>query len=173
MEVTMTHAWRHTFPLTALFPDRLQVGKDRYRVLCPVHLETRPSCIVNLHRTHGWRWHCFACGADGDAIDVLTKRDGLTWREAIEILGGGSIAGGRASSAGQVGASPTVTAEVILTCDACRHETLTVPQRTYRTIGKLAYEYSTSVELEALAAGWELAAGVNACVGPLCLDGLR
>lgn len=36
----------------------------------------------------GWgQWHCFNCGAGGDAIDYIQARDGCGFREALEVLG--------------------------------------------------------------------------------------
>jgi DNA primase len=28
-------------------------------------------------------FHCFGCGANGDTIDLLVKRDGLSFKEAV------------------------------------------------------------------------------------------
>lgn len=55
--------------------------------LCPFHDEKAPSFTVNPKTN---LWHCFGCGAGGDAIGFLTKKDGLGFREAIEKLRGGS-----------------------------------------------------------------------------------
>ena len=82
----MNTAWRHSFPLPSLFEAPLKIGEHRYKALCPSHEERNASCVVNYHRKFGWRWHCFACNADGDALDVLTLR-GMAVREALERLG--------------------------------------------------------------------------------------
>jgi DNA primase len=47
----------------------------------PFHSEKTPSFKVQGHR-----YHCFGCGADGDALDVLTKLEGLAFPEAVERL---------------------------------------------------------------------------------------
>lgn len=55
--------------------------------LCPFHDEKTPSFTVNPKTN---LWHCFGCGAGGDAIGFLTKKDGLGFREAVEKLRGGN-----------------------------------------------------------------------------------
>jgi len=51
--------------------------------LCPFHEEKSPS--FSVHPVRG-RYHCFGCGADGDAIDFVRQTRGLDFIEAIEIL---------------------------------------------------------------------------------------
>src|SRR5690348_10254118 len=51
--------------------------------LCPFHKEKSPSFKVeNERRTY----HCFGCGAGGDAFKWLTETEGLTFPEAVEKL---------------------------------------------------------------------------------------
>lgn len=43
---------------------------------CPFHNDKHPSMKVDK------RFHCFGCGADGDAIDFVSKYFGLTLKDA-------------------------------------------------------------------------------------------
>ena len=58
-------------------------GRDRGLGLCPFHSERTPSFHVDEARG---RYHCFGCGADGDAIAFLMHHQSLDFREAIERL---------------------------------------------------------------------------------------
>lgn len=57
-------------------------GRDLV-ALCPFHAERSPSFTVS--RT-GQFFHCFGCGKNGDAFTWLMEREGLTFREAMEVL---------------------------------------------------------------------------------------
>lgn len=65
------------------YTDLKPAGAARYKGLCPFHQENTPSFTV---QTDSGRYHCFGCGADGDAISLLTESGGLTFREAVEDL---------------------------------------------------------------------------------------
>src|SRR5450755_761073 len=53
--------------------------------LCPFHKEKSPSFKVeNERRTY----HCFGCGAGGDAFKWLTESEGMTFPEAVQKLAG-------------------------------------------------------------------------------------
>ena len=54
-----------------------------YKSLCPFHDEKSPSFSIKRGDTH---YHCFGCGAHGDAIQFLMQLQGLTFREAVEML---------------------------------------------------------------------------------------
>ncbi len=54
-----------------------------YVGLCPFHNEKTGSFIVSPSRN---TYHCFGCGAHGDAIDFVMKLDNRTYPEAIEYL---------------------------------------------------------------------------------------
>lgn len=51
--------------------------------LCPFHKEKTPSFTVNDEKGF---YHCFGCGAHGDAIRFLTDYEGLPYPEAVERL---------------------------------------------------------------------------------------
>jgi len=49
---------------------------------CPFHSETQPSFTV-----FDENYHCFGCGAHGDAISFVRELYGLSFQEALEHLG--------------------------------------------------------------------------------------
>src|SRR5690606_7359824 len=51
--------------------------------LCPFHSERTPSFTVNDDKGF---YHCFGCGAHGDAIAFLVEAEGLSFRDAVERL---------------------------------------------------------------------------------------
>ncbi|MGP1932794.1 MAG: DNA primase [Arsenophonus sp. ET-YP4-MAG3] len=57
-------------------------GKNHY-ARCPFHDEKIPSFIVNSHKQF---YHCFGCGANGNAIDFLMNYEKLNFIETIEEL---------------------------------------------------------------------------------------
>lgn len=57
------------------------------RALCPFHQDTRPS--LNLFPADGnsqAHYHCFACGAHGNAIDLVKQIEGLEFLPAVQWL---------------------------------------------------------------------------------------
>lgn len=61
----------------------LKRSGSSYKALCPFHEEKSPSFIVHRGDTH---YHCFGCGAHGDAIAFLMNYQRLGFVEAIEAL---------------------------------------------------------------------------------------
>jgi DNA primase len=57
-------------------------GKN-YHACCPFHNEKTPSFTVNGEKQF---YHCFGCGAHGNAIDFLMNYDRLEFVESIEEL---------------------------------------------------------------------------------------
>ncbi len=53
--------------------------------LCPFHNEKTPSFTVNDDKGF---YHCFGCGAHGNAIDFVMNTEGLAFAEAVERLAG-------------------------------------------------------------------------------------
>lgn len=49
--------------------------------LCPFHDDKNPSMDVRNNF-----FYCYACGAKGDVLDFVMKRDGLTFPEAVKNL---------------------------------------------------------------------------------------
>ncbi|MEC7839300.1 MAG: DNA primase [Chlamydiota bacterium] len=54
-----------------------------YKALCPFHDEKTPSFTVQRGDTH---YHCFGCGAHGDAIQFLMTYLKMSFHEAVESL---------------------------------------------------------------------------------------
>lgn len=59
-----------------------------YKGLCPYHRERTPSFTV-YPATGGY--HCFGCGANGDAIRFLVDIDRMTFLQACEHLANGDL----------------------------------------------------------------------------------
>lgn len=56
---------------------------DRWRAACPLHEENTASFFIYPDG----RFHCFGCGAHGDAIDFVRKFYSTDFRGALRILG--------------------------------------------------------------------------------------
>jgi len=54
-----------------------------YKALCPFHEEKSPSFVISKGDKH---YHCFGCGAHGDAIAFLMGHLKLSFVEAVESL---------------------------------------------------------------------------------------
>ncbi|MDX1975296.1 MAG: DNA primase [Rickettsiales bacterium] len=54
-----------------------------YQGLCPFHKEKSPSFTVNDAKGF---FHCFGCGAHGDAIEFIKRHDRLSYPETLETL---------------------------------------------------------------------------------------
>lgn len=48
-------------------------GKNQVKILCPFHAEKTPSLSLNLSEG---KWHCFGCGAKGNALEFLVRMEG-------------------------------------------------------------------------------------------------
>ena len=62
---------------------RLQRRGREYHGLCPFHNEKTPSFTVNEEKGF---FHCFGCGAHGDALSFVMQSEGLSFPEAVERL---------------------------------------------------------------------------------------
>lgn len=63
----------------------LRMPRGRGKILCPVHTEDRPSAVVDP--TTG-KWRCFACHQHGDALDLISVREGVDFVSATAIAEG-------------------------------------------------------------------------------------
>lgn len=59
-----------------------RVGRE-WKACCPFHNEKTPSFTVNDEKGF---YHCFGCGAHGDAIRFLTDARGLSFMDAVREL---------------------------------------------------------------------------------------
>jgi len=62
---------------------KLQKRGRSFQGLCPFHKEKTPSFHVNEERGF---YHCFGCGAHGDAFRFLMELEGLSFVEAVRRL---------------------------------------------------------------------------------------
>lgn len=62
----------------------LKPAGSAYKALCPFHDEKTPSFTIQRGDKH---YHCFGCGAHGDAIQFLMGSQQLSFTDAVERLG--------------------------------------------------------------------------------------
>ncbi|MDF7777071.1 DNA primase, partial [Sphingomonas sp. AOB5] len=62
---------------------KLQKAGREFRACCPFHNEKTPSFYVNDDKGF---YHCFGCGAHGDAIRWMTDQRGLPFIDAVKEL---------------------------------------------------------------------------------------
>ncbi len=60
----------------------LRAGRE-WKACCPFHNEKTPSFTVNDDKGF---YHCFGCGAHGDAIRFLTDNRGMPFMDAVKEL---------------------------------------------------------------------------------------
>jgi len=59
-----------------------RAGRE-YKACCPFHGEKSPSFYVNDDKQF---YHCFGCGAHGDAVGFMMQIGNLSFIEAVEVL---------------------------------------------------------------------------------------
>ena len=64
---------------------QLKKGGANFMGLCPFHGEKSPSFSVSPTKQF---YHCFGCGAHGNAIGFLMEHTGMGFREAVQDLAG-------------------------------------------------------------------------------------
>ena len=72
-------------PLHALIEKRVRLTRSghNWKGCCPFHGEKTPSFYV-----YDDHFHCFGCGAHGDAISYVMQAEGASFPEAVERLAG-------------------------------------------------------------------------------------
>ena len=72
-------------PLAALIGRRVKLSRSgrQWKGCCPFHGEKTPSFYV-----YDDGYHCFGCGAHGDAIGFVMQSQGASFIEAVELLAG-------------------------------------------------------------------------------------
>ena len=73
--VTLSDIIRQRMKLT-------RAGRE-FKGCCPFHKEKTPSFYVNDDKQF---YHCFGCGAHGDAIRFIVEHDNVPFPEAVEQL---------------------------------------------------------------------------------------
>jgi DNA polymerase bacteriophage-type len=74
----------HNPETTVSLADAISTPITDGKVCCPFHDDHTPSC--HIYDDH---YHCFVCGAHGDAIDWLMMVEGMTREQALERLADG------------------------------------------------------------------------------------
>ncbi|MDI9348865.1 MAG: CHC2 zinc finger domain-containing protein [Candidatus Symbiobacter sp.] len=76
---------RRRNPISQVVARRVKLVKKgrEFQGLCPFHTEKSPSFTVNDDKEF---YHCFGCGAHGDAISFLTEIERMSFPEAVEFL---------------------------------------------------------------------------------------
>ena len=76
---------RSRITLSALIgrTEKLQRAGREFKACCPFHNENTPSFYVNDEKQF---YHCFGCGAHGDAIRWMTDQRGLPFMDAVKEL---------------------------------------------------------------------------------------
>jgi DNA primase len=89
--VTLSPAWldelRARTVLSAVIAPSVKLiraGRE-WKACCPFHNEKTPSFTVNDDKGF---YHCFGCGAHGDAIRFLTDQRGMPFMDAVKELAG-------------------------------------------------------------------------------------
>ena len=73
-------------------------GKD-FVACCPFHEDDTASLVVTPGKN---LWHCFGCGIGGGSIDWVMKKNGVSFRHAVELLREGLPASSLAAEPGSV-----------------------------------------------------------------------
>src|SRR5580704_9940709 len=70
-------------PLAAVIGRRVKLARSgrQWKGCCPFHNEKSPSFYV-----YEDGYHCFGCGAHGDAISFVMQSEGAGFMEAVERL---------------------------------------------------------------------------------------
>ena len=62
-------------------------GRDKIGT-CPFHEDDKPSLVVTPSKN---LWHCFGCQTGGGPIDWVMKKNGVSFRHAVELLRDGDV----------------------------------------------------------------------------------
>src|SRR3546814_2737360 len=91
--MTLTPQWldelRSRITLSTLIGRTVKVTRAgrEFKACCPFHNEKTPSFTINDEKGF---YHCFGCGAHGDAIRWMTDQRGLLFMEAVNELAAGT-----------------------------------------------------------------------------------
>lgn len=118
------------------YVDLKHKGRGRYLCLCPFHDEKTPSFWVDDDRGG---FHCFGCGAHGDAVAFVMRICRLSFADAVERVAG------------------------VLRIDDYTHQPAPVRQRAARTAEDQIYRAQR--EAEKAAAIWRAAGDITGTAG--------
>ena len=87
---------------------RLKKAGKNYQACCPFHNEKSPSFTVSQEKQF---YHCFGCGAHGNAVGFVMEYDGLEFPDAIDELASmqGMQVPREQSGSGAAGSQPAVS----------------------------------------------------------------
>ncbi len=89
---------------------------------CPFHADDTASLVVTPGKN---LWHCFGCGIGGGPIDWVIKKNGVSFRHAVELLRADpALAAGSADAPGAVKRSRVVKLPPPVALDAGEQELL-------------------------------------------------
>ncbi len=76
---------RQKIDLVEVISGHIQLRKQgsSYKALCPFHDEKSPSFVIQVGQSH---YHCFGCGAHGDAIQFLMQHLRMSFHDAVTSL---------------------------------------------------------------------------------------
>jgi DNA primase len=89
----------------------LRRAGENWKALCPFHAEKTPSFMVNPRKGI---FHCFGCGASGDAFGFLMRHDRLSFPEAVRALAERTGVALPAETRSRQGAEPAGERELLL-----------------------------------------------------------
>ncbi len=75
---------RDANPLRELMTEGGEKFNRQDFILCPFHSEKSPSC--HLVGDHDEAFYCFGCGANGDVIEFVQKRERVDFKGAVDFL---------------------------------------------------------------------------------------
>lgn len=102
--------------------ERLGLTVSRHTCLCPFHTDHHPSLSFDIRRN---RYHCFACGAKGDVIDLAMHLLGTSFPDTCQRLaadGGIYIPQRQTSSEASATTASNANSQGSATFDAQRYE---------------------------------------------------
>src|SRR3989338_11610957 len=76
---------REKIDIVSLISEYLPLKKAgrNFKAVCPFHNEKTPSFVVSPERQI---WHCFGCSKGGDIFTFLMEKEGIEFKEALEML---------------------------------------------------------------------------------------
>ena len=145
----------------------LKKGGANLLGLCPFHAEKSPSFTVSPSKQF---YHCFGCGASGDAIRFLTEYSGMTFVDAVQELAQGAglqvpeergALADREHAAAQRQMRQTLTDVLTRAADAYRRQLKSSPRAIAYLKGRgLSGEIAGQFGLGYAPEGWRNLAGV-------------
>ena len=82
-----------------------KAGKDLIGC-CPFHADSTASLVITPVKN---LWHCFGCGAAGGVIDWVMRKNGVSFRHAVELLRAGVVDSAAALAADRADVPPKIT----------------------------------------------------------------